>query len=401
MSTTYESVGNALHGAPKENIPLSIPCVGPEEEALLRDCVATNFISTVGPYVDAFERRLADYAGVSHAVAVASGTAALHTALLCAGVKPNDEVLVSTLTFIAPANAIRYVGAHPVFIDAEPRYWQMDVELSAAFLNVCCDWRGGELINRATGRRVSAILPVHVLGHPADIAPLVELAQKYNLRLIEDAAEALGAKYRGESVGKAADVACLSFNGNKIVTTGGGGAILTNNDVLADQARYITTQAKDDSLAYVHGSVGYNYRLTNLQAAVGCAQLDKLEQFVASRRAHAEYYCQALSDWPCTVWRESPNAFATHWLSAIELSGRGETALDLAHRLKTRGIETRPLWQPLHRSPAHRGAQAVLSGVADRLADSVLCLPSSPQLTAEKRAYVVQELRRETLARAA
>ena len=215
---------------PSESIPLCVPAIGGNEWAYLKECLDTTFVSSVGPFVDRFEREVAARVGTRFGVATASGTAALHTALMVAGVKPEDEVLVSTLTFIAPANAVRYAGAWPVFIDAEPEYWQMDPEKVKTFLERDCVWKQGALLNKATGRRVRALLPVHVLGHPVDMDPMLELARKYNLLVIEDATECLGAAYKGRATGHLGDIACFSFNGNKIITTGGGGMIVTDRE---------------------------------------------------------------------------------------------------------------------------------------------------------------------------
>ena len=265
-------------------IPLCVPEIRGNEWRYVKDCLDTGWVSSVGSYVNRFEQMAAERVGVTHAVATVNGTAALHIALQLAGVEPDDEVLVPTLTFIAPANAVRYCGAWPVFVDAEPEYWQMDPAKTAEYLENGCVWRDGALRSRATGRRVRALLPVHVLGHPADVAPLLELARKFNLAVIEDATESLGAAYRDRPVGQWGDIACLSFNGNKLLTTGGGGMILTNNTAWAQRAKYLTTQAKDDPVEYVHGAIGYNYRLTNVQAAMGCAQMELLDEYIVAKR---------------------------------------------------------------------------------------------------------------------
>jgi perosamine synthetase len=255
-------------------IPLSEPSIGGNEWKYVKECLDTNWVSSAGAFVDRFEAELAAYAGAQYGIATSNGTSALHVALLAVGVLPDDEVIVSTLTFIAPANAIRYVGAWPVFMDADATYWQMDVEKLADFLNNGCKWQDGQLKNIATGRRVSAILPVHILGHPCDMDPIIALAEKYGLKVIEDATESLGAQYKEHAVGTMGHVGCFSFNGNKLLTTGGGGMVVTNDSALAERVRYLTTQAKDDPLEYVHNEVGFNYRLTNIQAAIGCAQLE-------------------------------------------------------------------------------------------------------------------------------
>ncbi|MCZ6872007.1 MAG: aminotransferase class I/II-fold pyridoxal phosphate-dependent enzyme, partial [bacterium] len=305
---------------PIDRIPLCEPTLLGNEWKYLKDCLDTNWLSSVGPYVDRFETMLANAVGAKHGVATISGTAALHIALLVAGVQPNDDVLVSTLTFIAPANAIRYCGAWPVFIDAEPHYWQMDPDKVADFLSRKCQWVRGELRNRSTGRRVKAILPVHILGHPVDMEPIVQSARSYNLAVVEDASEGLGANYKNKRVGQLGDIACFSFNGNKIVTTGGGGMITTDNAVWAAKAKYLITQAKNDPIEYVHHEIGYNYRLSNLHAAVGCAQLEHLPRYIEAKRQIAASYSHALREIPAiTCLAEASWAFSTFWLYTIRI----------------------------------------------------------------------------------
>jgi perosamine synthetase len=248
-----------------EAIPLCVPEIRGNEWKYVRECLDSGWVSSVGSYVNAFEEVVAAASGVPYAVATVNGTAALHIALLCAGVEPGDEVLVSALSFIAPANAIRYVGAYPIFIDAEEAYWQLDPTLVERFLEDGCRIEGDTVRNKLTGRRVRAILPVDVLGHSADLDAIVRLARRFELKVIEDATESLGASYNGEPCGVRADVACLSFNGNKLITTGGGGMLVTADAEVARRARYLTTQAKDDPIEYVHGKIGFNYRLTNVQ----------------------------------------------------------------------------------------------------------------------------------------
>jgi perosamine synthetase len=265
-------------------IPLCVPEIRGNEWDYIKECLDSNWVSSVGAFVDRFEGAVANYVGTEHAVATVSGTAALHIALLVAGVQPDDEVLVPTLSFIAPANAIRYVGAWPVFIDAEPIHWQMDPVKVQGFLENECRSQGGNLINRTTGRRVKAILPVHILGHPCDMDPILEVADRYELITIEDATESLGAQYKKRMAGKLGQIACFSFNGNKLITTGGGGMIVTDNQAWAERARYLTTQAKDDPIEYFHSEIGYNYRLTNIQAAMGVAQMEQIENFINQKK---------------------------------------------------------------------------------------------------------------------
>ena len=378
---------------PKGFVPLCVPEIRGNEWAYIKECLDTNFVSSAGPFVDRFEYMLADYVGTQYAVATVNGTAALHIALLVADIQPDDEVLVSTLTFIAPANAIRYVGAWPVFIDAEPDYWQMDPQKVADFLEKECRWKNDELRNRTTGRRVKAILPVHILGHPADMDPILELARRYNLVVIEDATESLGTKYKGRMVGLLGDLACFSFNGNKLITTGGGGMLVTDNEVWARKAKYLITQAKDDPVEYIHNEIGYNYRLTSIQAAMGCAQMEKLEEHIAAKRRIASTYTEALKDVPgLTPMREAKWAFSIFWMFTVLVDSAmyGKDSRALLRELDQARIQARPLWQPIHLSPAHQGAYAMDCSVAERLNRMAISLPCSVGLMPEHQQRVIQ-----------
>lgn len=377
-------------------IPLFRPEVAGSEWAYVKDCLDTGWLSSAGAYVDRFEAAVAARAGSRHAVATASGTAALHIALLVAGVEPDDEVVVPNLTFIAPANAVRYVGAHPVFIDADPACWQMDVRHLEEFLIRRCRWTGGVLRNAATARRVRAILPVHVLGHPCDMDAITELARRHELPVIEDASESLGAEYRGRAVGQLGAIACFSFNGNKIVTSGAGGMVTTDNEQWARRARYLTTQAKDDPIEYVHHAIGYNYRLSNVNAALGLAQMEQLDGFLRRKREIAAAYTQAfagcagvtsqsVADWASPSW----------WLYTIAIDARlaGIDSRTLLARLAAADIETRPLWHPIASLPPYEGAQTIGDGVAERLYRTALSLPSSSTLSPEQQQRVIDAVR--------
>lgn len=378
------------------SIPLCVPEIRGNEWAYVKECLDTNFVSSVGPFVVRFEQMLAARVGSRYSVATTTGTAALHVALLVAGVRPGDEVLVSTLTFIAPVNAIRYVGAWPVFMDAEPAYWQMDPARVAAFLEDECERVGGELRNVRTGRRVAAILPVHILGHPVDMDPIVEAARRFGLAVIEDATESLGARYKDRHVGTLGDVACFSFNGNKIITTGGGGMMVTDDLAWAERGRYLTTQAKDDAIEFEHHAVGYNYRLTNIQAALGVAQLEQLDGYVAIKRRITQDYTEMLRDVPgISPMAEAGWAFSTAWMftALVDEAEFGIGARELRVRLAAQGIEARPLWQPVHASVAHADAQRRACPVADYLKSHALSLPSSVGLTAADQRRVVDAVR--------
>lgn len=377
-------------------IPLAAPEIQGNEWTYIKHCLDSGWVSSVGSFVERFEMDFADRLGSTHAVATMNGTAALHVALLVAGVGPDNEVVMPSLTFVAPANAVRYARAWPVFVDADADTWQMDVGRAVDFLTGGCQWSDGVLRNRDTGRRIGAILPVHVLGHPVDMEPLLEVAVKYGLPVIEDAAESLGALYRGRPVGRFGRSACFSFNGNKVMTTGGGGMLITDDGDLARRARYLSTTAKDDPVEGVHGNVGFNYRLTNLQAAMGCAQLERLDELLAAKRRVARRYREALGDLPgLTPMPEAPWARSAFWLYSIRLDEELATcsSRELRERLRLAGIDSRPFWQPLHLSPAHAGAQCLGGEVAERLHREILSIPSSCGLTETDQARVIDAVR--------
>lgn len=376
-------------------IPLAVPHLGGNEWKYVKECLDTNWVSSVGTYVDRFEVDLASYVGRERAVATTSGTAALHLALMIAGVGQDDEVLVSDMTFIAPANAIRYVGAFPVFVDADPAHWEMDAHKLADFMTSGCEWKDGALINRATQRRIRAIMPVHILGHPCDMDPILELARQYDLKVIEDATESLGALYKGRPVGSHGDIACFSFNGNKVITTGGGGMLVTDSQELADRARYLSTQAKDDPIEYVHGEVGYNYRLTNVQAAIGVAQMEQLDEFVAKKRHIADAYRRGLAHLPgVTVQVEAEWADTTSWLSTVlfDAASYGRDARSTMEHLQKNGIQTRPLWQPMHSAAPFADCFATDCSISERLYGEALSLPSSVDLTDQQLEKIIRLL---------
>jgi len=381
---------------PEGFIPLCIPKISGNEWKYIKACLDSGWVSSVGGYVDRFEQMVAEYVNANYAVATMNGTSALHVALLVTGIQPNDEILVSTLSFIAPANAIRYVGAWPVFIDAEPNYWQIDPQKAMDFLRKECVWRNDTLYNKVTNRRVSGILPVHILGHPVDMDPILEIARKYNLVVIEDATESLGAKYNGRMVGHLGDIACFSFNGNKIITTGGGGMLVTDNEDWARRAKYLTTQAKDDAVEYIHQEIGYNYRLTNIQAAMGCAQLELLDNFIANKREIAATYTTALADVTgITPMPEADWAYSIFWMYTVLVNEKvyGIDSRAVLQQLASKGIQTRPLWLPLHRNQAHANSQAYYCDVAEQLNQNALSLPCSVGLKDGQLNSVIQNLK--------
>jgi perosamine synthetase len=375
-------VGRALHGhAPP--LTLHEPEFAGREQEYAADCIATGWVSSVGAYVDRFERDLATATGARHVVATSSGTAALHICMLLAGVGPGDEVLVPALTFVATANAIAYTGATPYFIDSEPGSLGVDAERLEAHLAANAELRGETSFNRRTGAPIRALVVLHVFGHVADLDALAEVARRWRLELIEDAAEALGSRYHGQHAGTFGRIAALSFNGNKIVTTGGGGAILTNDAELGRRAKHLTTTARvPDRWNFVHDEVGYNYRLPNLNAALGCAQLEQLDGFVTRKRALARRYQEAFGGFDGARFLvEPPDSQSNYWLNAIVLD-QPDTARrdDVLAALNGAGYMSRPVWRLMHKLPMYATCPRMDLPVAEALEASVINLPSSAKL---------------------
>ena len=371
-----------------EAVGLHEPEFAGNEWAYVKECLDTEWVSSAGAYVDRFEEQLAEYTGVERAVAVVNGTAALHVALRLVGVAEGDEVLVPALTFVATANAVSYCGATPHFVDVERRTLGLDPHKLDRYLAEVGRQREGATYNRHTGRRIRAIVPMHTFGHPVDLDPLVEVADRYGLAVVEDAAEALGSRYKGEHVGQAGRAAILSFNGNKTITTGGGGALLTNDPALADRAKHLTTTAKvEHPWAYVHDEVGYNYRLPNLNAALGCAQLEQLPERLRRKRRLADYYAdqfEAVSG--VSVVEEPDFARSNYWLNALlidEADADRRTAL--LKRTNADGLTTRPAWTLLSKLPMYEDCPQMDLSAARSLEARLLNLPSSPALAASPR----------------
>jgi len=367
-------------------IYLSPPDIGPAELRYVQEAFASNWVAPVGPNLDAFEKQFAATVGSGHAVALSSGTAALHLALRLAGVGPGDEVLCSSLTFIASASPITYVGAKPVFIDSEEISWNMDPAIAC------------EVIERKAraGKAPKALILVHLYGQSADIAPIKACCDKYGVKLIEDAAEALGATYHERSPGSFGVAGIHSFNGNKIITTSGGGMLVTDDGAFAQQARFLATQARDSAPHYQHSMIGYNYRLSNISASIGLGQLEGLPRKVAARRGHYQAYREAFADLPGVVMQpEAPWGQSTHWLTSLTLdAGRTQvTAEQLRLALEAENIEARPVWKPLHLQPVFDGVEYHGRGVSDRLFGAGLCLPSGSAMTLAERERVIKVIR--------
>jgi len=349
----------------------------------VQECIASTFVSSVGQYVDRFERELAAFTGARRAVAVVNGTAALQVALQLAGVEAGDEVLVPALTFVATANAVHYLRATPHFVDSSPETLGMDPIAMKDWLKHIGERALDGTRNRETGRRIRAMVPMHTFGHPTDIDGLLALAQDYQVQLVEDAAESLGSFYHGCHTGTFGLLGTLSFNGNKTVTTGGGGAILTNDERLADHAKHLTTTArKTHRWEYIHDEVGYNFRMPNLNAAMGCAQLEQLQDFLSSKRRLTEKYLQAFEDLPqVRLMTEPAGCQSNYWLQTLLLNEAIADQRDaILEATNDAGLMTRPAWMLMHQLPAYQQCPRAPLTVAESLAKRIINLPSSAGL---------------------
>jgi perosamine synthetase len=367
----------------RKTVGLHEPHFAGNEWKYVKECIDTGWVSSVGKFVDQFEAKLAEYTGVKKAVAVVNGTAALHISLKLVGVEPNDEVLSPAMTFIATTNAITYCGAVPHFVDSEWKTLGMDPYKLSAYLAQAAEVRNGECFNKKTQRRIKAVAPMHTFGHPVDIEPLQEVCKCYHLELVEDAAESLGSFYKGRHSGQWGKVAALSFNGNKVVTTGGGGAILTNDLELGKLAKHITTTAKlPHKWAFLHDQIGYNYRMPNINAALGCAQLEQLPSFLDNKRRLTVKYIEAFADSPdAQAFVEQSYVTSNYWLNAIVLSSKiaeqRDTLLQLLH---DEGILARPAWTLMHKLPMYQECPRMNLETAEDIEARLINLPSSVNL---------------------
>ncbi|NEP01152.1 MAG: pyridoxal phosphate-dependent aminotransferase [Symploca sp. SIO2E9] len=366
-------------------ILLSTPHMGDRELEFIKEAFDTNWIAPVGPHIEAFEQEFSQVVGTSHAAAVSSGTAALHLALRLVGVEAGDEVFCSTLTFIATANPITYLGAKPVFIDSDRTSWNMHPDL----LRKALDWRA------QFGKLPKAVVLVHIYGQSANVEPILEACNHYEIPLIEDAAEALGATYRGQSPGTFGKIGIYSFNGNKIITTSGGGMLVSEDSELVSKARFLATQARDPAPHYQHSEIGYNYRLSNVLAGIGRGQLLVLSDRVAARRHNFEVYQKFLGNLPGIEFMpEAPFGQATRWLTCLTINpvvfgaDREQIRLSLAQKQ----IEARPVWKPLHLQPLFAGCERIGGEVAQDLFERGLCLPSGSNLTTEDLERVIKAI---------
>jgi perosamine synthetase len=375
----------------KPIIPLSVPNIAGNEWKYVKDCLDTGWISTVGAYVSQFEQMVADFAGAKYGVAAVNGTSALHLSLLLSGVKADDYVILPNLTFVASANSIKYIGADPILIDADPDYWQMDLDLLEQFLEDETDERDGELIYIEDGRRISAIMPVHILGNMCDMDRFLSIVKKYPLRIVEDATEALGTKYKGQHAGTFSPLGCFSFNGNKIISTGGGGVIVSNDEALAKKAKHISNTAKASADEYYHDEVGYNYRLVNLLAAVGVAQMELLPSFIKRKKEAVAFYkneFKGVGD--IRFQKELPDVETNGWLFTIQ-TDQQKKVLD---HLNTNNILSRRFWMPMNKLPMYKGCPYIQKkDNADYIYNTCLSIPCSTNITDEQLAIVAKEVK--------
>lgn len=364
-------------------VGLHIPDITEREKARVAECLDSTFVSSVGAFVNEFEHGIAAFTGARHAVAVSNGTSALQIALLLAGVRPGDAVIVPTLSFVATANAVMHAQAVPHFIDSEADTLGMSPAVLEEVLSAARMTPDGP-VDAETGRRIAAVVPMHTLGHPARIDEIVRIADAYGVAVAEDAAESLGTTLRGRHTGTFGRVGILSFNGNKIMTTGGGGMILTDDDELAVRGRHLTTTAKQPHRwEFEHDEVGYNYRMPNLNAALGVAQLERLPQFLAEKRRLAARYQEAFADLPGVRFLSEPvGGSSNYWLCAVQVDGGADHRDRYLEALNDAGLQCRPFWNLLHTQRPYRDMPRSATGVAERLHESVICLPSSPALAA-------------------
>jgi dTDP-4-amino-4,6-dideoxygalactose transaminase len=362
--------------------------MGGEESKFIKNAFENNWIAPLGPNVDGFETDLAAFTGVKHAAALSSGTAAIHLALIMLGIKAGDEVVCQSMTFSASANPIAYMGATPVFVDSETDTWNMDPNLLEDTVKA----------RQKAGKRIQAIIPVHLYGMPAKMREIAAVASKYAIPVIEDAAEALGSGYRGQPCGSFGKIGILSFNGNKIITTSGGGALLSNDAVLVKKARFLATQARDPAPHYQHSEIGYNYRMSNICAGIGRGQMEVLPERVRQRRAVYDFYRELLSGKEGISFLPEPEEmFSNRWLTTILVDparAGGVTREDIRMALESENIESRPLWKPMHLQPVFRDAPATINGTSERVFANGLCLPSGSNLQPDEKKRIADVLKK-------
>ena len=362
-------------------VPLSVPKFVGNEKKYLEECIDTTFVSSVGKFVDRFEEMVAEYTGAKKAVVCVSGTNALHMAMMLAGVERDDEVLTQALTFIATCNAISYIGAHPVFIDVDKDTMGLSPKAVKVWLENHAEVKDNTCYNKTTGRRIKCCVPMHTFGHPVHMDELVEVCQEWHIELVEDAAESIGSFYKGQHTGTFGKVGAISFNGNKTITTGGGGMLLFMDEELAKLAKHLTTQAKvPHRWEFVHDHIGYNYRMPNINAAIGCAQMEHLEEFVINKRETAAKYAEFFKDKEdIEFFKEPAGCRANYWLNAVILKDK-KAQLEFLQQTNDNGVMTRPIWELMNRLPMFEHCQN--DGLENTIwfADRVVNIPSSVRL---------------------
>ncbi len=383
-----------------KTIDLSTPNLSMETLENLRECIESGNLSTSGRFIKEFEDKVAKYVGVEDAVAIQSGTAGLHLALRLLGVQSNEEVIVPTLTFIATVNPVAYLGAKPIFMDCDDTL-NMDPDKLEEFCRDHCEIRGESLFNKTTGKRIRALIVVHIFGNIVDMVRIMSIAKKYKLKVLEDAAEALGTlitsgKYKGKYAGTIGDLGVYSFNANKIITTGGGGMIVSNNKNLLDKARFLSRQAKTDPLYYLHDEIGYNYRLTNLQAALGTNQIDRLEGFIKNKIMNYNHYKKEIQHIPgLELLPFKDGQRSNHWFYSLIVNEElfGMSRCELLQKLSSEKIQTRPLWGLIHMQKPYTKRQAYKIEKAYYYIKNLLNIPCSSHLTQEEISTVIQKLK--------
>lgn len=366
----------------KDFLPLHEPTFSGNEVNYVTDCIKTGWVSSVGKYVDEFEQKLAEFTGVKRAVAVVNGTAALHIALKIAGVQPNDEVLIPSLTFVATGNAVTYCGAIPHFVDVSETTLGLDPFKLGEYLKDNVVINNKKCVNKYTGNVIRAVVPMHTFGHPVDLDPLLDICERYNIVVVEDAAESLGSYYKGTHTGNFGKVSAMSFNGNKIITTGGGGAILTNDEKLADYAKHLTTTAKiPHRWKYEHDEIGYNYRMPNLNAALGCAQLENLSKYIEEKRRIVLKYEEILKDYDgVEIFNEPDFAKSNYWLQTMVIDNSQYNIDTVLQTLNGQGVMARPIWNPLHQLTPFKNCPKAELTETEKLQQKIVNIPSSAYL---------------------
>ena len=382
-------------------IPLSVPSLNGNELKYTKECIETEWVSSAGKYVELFEEKIADYTKSKFAIACVNGTSALQTSLRLSGVQSEDEVIAPSLTFIAPINSILYNNATPIFMDSDD-FCNIDEGKTIDFINNNTIFKDGYTYNKYSKKKISAIIPVHIWGNAVKFEELFKLCQERNINVVEDASESLGTyynqgKFKNQHTGTVGKLGCISFNGNKIITTGGGGMILTDNLELADKAKYLTTQAKDDPVNYVHEEIGYNFRLTNIQAAVGVAQLEQLDNFLKRKKQINSFYKSEINKIDGLSILNTPEYSSNnHWINILEINPE-LYKLDknqLMKHLNDKGIQTRPIWKLNHLQTPFKDFENYKIDNAHKLVENSLCLPSSVNLTSSDLERIVEALRK-------